>query len=451
MPKRPSHLNPTRTIGENDQEKRKKIHHAPSWDVASKVSSLPSIPFLHIPSPTCAVFSNATDPRIIANAIVDVVTSLSSVGNYNGQFASATIYSMTNMKISIQMYKHSSNTSAPLGEHHSSVENDTCDTIQYENDTSSGIMVEFNRLKGDIIEYHRTIQTITSNVRRMEGCDKGQEKTKVAPKPCTPLTSANRPLLKRPKLERTYARRVSLADENIHDNENSRSNSIFAGAMQNIDTLIHKDRLDAVELGMQSLSLLTSSSSSTSSADDVVILASKAILMDSNDSWQGVRNFIFGIIMDDTEDDGLHEDEEGYGSYSISIAGSDCRLRLALSILANTLSTASKHKNDFVPQMDENELKRLLSTMTKYMKRMTISDSCHAQAQQLQIAYQAARCISSLIQMTPGMKTAALDLGIVKLAQDGVDIGSCHHPMVGRLSKDILSSLSGVPTINSGL
>ncbi len=102
MPKRPSHLNPTQcgatAIGEENvvvkaryPEKRKKFHHDPSWSVPSLTSSLPSIPFLHVPSPTCALFLNITDPNVIANAIVNVVTSLSSIGDYDDQYVS--IYS----------------------------------------------------------------------------------------------------------------------------------------------------------------------------------------------------------------------------------------------------------------------------------------------------------------------------------------------------------------------
>ncbi len=316
--------------------------------------------------------------------------------------------------------------------------------IHDKNDASCAVMLEFNRLKGDTIEFHRTIKNITNYVRSTVGSSKeGQSKSKEVDHqlmklvPTPDPSSFPRPILKRAKLEPTHVRRVSVEDGSLQgDQENSNYHSVFAEAMQNIDALIHKDRLDAVELGMQSLSLLTSSSqSSSSSTEDVVISAAKAILIDSDGSWRNIRDFIFGLVMDKTScEDEDFENQEGEEM--------DNRLRLSLSILANTLGTALKHKNDFIPFMDQFELKQILSTMVKYMKQMTISVDCITQALQLQVAYQAARCISSLIQLTPELKVVALDLGILKLAQDGVNIGACRHSMMGTLSNHIVSSLS---------
>mmetsp|Transcript_7836 Transcript_7836/g.9068 ORF Transcript_7836/g.9068 Transcript_7836/m.9068 type:complete len:334 (-) Transcript_7836:211-1212(-) len=329
---------------------------------------------------------------------------------------------MTNSKISIHMYKYP-------------------DT---KNDTSCGVMLEFDRLKGDTIEFHRTIKTITTHVRSVvskskEGqgeSDDGDHKgVTLVPTPYP--SSPPRPILKRAKQEPSHVRSVSLEHDSLqYDYGDSRSHNIFVEAMQNVDTLIHKDRLDAVELGMQSLSLLTSSSKFTSSSvEDVMTLAAKAILIDSHGSWQNIRNFIFGLVMDEArcedEEFGEQEGEE-----------MDKRLRLSISILANALETALKYKNEFIPFMDRTELKQILSTMAKYMKQMTMTDDSIAQALQLQVAYQAARCISSLIQMTPELKVFALDLGILKLAQDGVNIGACRHSMIGTLSDHIVSSLS---------
>jgi hypothetical protein len=63
--------------------KRAKVRYATSsWNLPPDIALLPNIPPYYIPSTTYAVLKGTT-PQIVANSIVDVISRLSCVGEYN--------------------------------------------------------------------------------------------------------------------------------------------------------------------------------------------------------------------------------------------------------------------------------------------------------------------------------------------------------------------------------
>jgi hypothetical protein len=67
--------------------KKAKVHHAPSWQLKEDINSLPEIPIYHVPSNTFAIVKEK-NPRLVADRIVDLVASMSSVGKYNQELVS---------------------------------------------------------------------------------------------------------------------------------------------------------------------------------------------------------------------------------------------------------------------------------------------------------------------------------------------------------------------------
>jgi len=97
MPKRPTSIasspfsssNVTTLDSSNgsDNLKKAKVHHAPSWQLKEDINSLPEIPIYHVPSNTFAIVKEK-NPRLVADRIVDLVASMSSVGKYNQELVS---------------------------------------------------------------------------------------------------------------------------------------------------------------------------------------------------------------------------------------------------------------------------------------------------------------------------------------------------------------------------
>lgn len=70
-----------------DNLKKAKLDHPPSWKLKEDINSLPEIPLYHVPINTYTIVKE-NNPRLVAERIVDVVASMSSVGNYNVELVS---------------------------------------------------------------------------------------------------------------------------------------------------------------------------------------------------------------------------------------------------------------------------------------------------------------------------------------------------------------------------
>jgi len=206
---------------------------------------------------------------------------------------------------------------------------------------------------------------------------------------------------------------------------------VVSSTMEKIQTLLKKDRMDAFFLGMESLQLLLNRSSSK---EETVVGASKAILFNGG-RWQDVRDLVFGLVMDRT----LQFEDESDSSNAEN-AEYDYKFRLALTIFGNALdaigSTVKDDESDFEIEMDD--MKGLLLALKNFLEEPpSLSDPNHVQSM-----YQSARCISFLIDLSPELRSAADDLGIIDVASNFLMGGPCRHQLLANVSERIVSALA---------
>jgi len=135
--------------------------------------------------------------------------------------------------------------------------------------------------------------------------------------------------------------------------------------------------------------------------------------------------------------------DEG-GSSDAENAEHDCKFCLALTIFGNALDaiclTSKNHESDF--EIDMDDMKDLLLALNQYLKEpMSSSNPNHVQS-----VYQAARCISSLIDFSPELRSVAADIGVIDVAKEFLMGGPCRHQLLANVSQRIVSGLAEVQT-----
>lgn len=362
--------------------KKKKVLHLPSWSVAEEVNSLPEVPFLHIPSTTYTIVNEA-NPRVVATRLVDAIAAMSAIGNYNDKKAIATIYTITDVKLSIQFFKH-----------------------------DNKILVEVHRLSGDAIQYHYTAKSILQ------------------------IANNQAALLSRQRFKPTVTvtpHRGSSPRSQIHTSTTN-ENSTFARTMENVQTLLRKDRIDANVLGMESLQLLTNISSS-----NLVVAreASKAVLIDG--TLQDIKNVIFGTVMDDHSILDLNQDTGAIATEH------GMKLKLALTIIGNALNVVVCSQKDHDVEatvVDVEEMKDLIVALKKLMEESG-SSSSNSNAS-MQVVYQAARCLNLVTELSSELKRTAARQRIADVAMHWLEGNASRHQLLQKECEILVSCLGEI-------
>jgi len=223
-------------------------------------------------------------------------------------------------------------------------------------------------MNGDVMEFHRAAKIILAAAQNK------------------PIAASNVNVAATSKSRRSVT--VKLSHEEL-PLPAAKQVDVLSNTIDNIQTLMKKDRMDAALLGMESLALLVDGSSSK---EDTVISTSKAILCNGG-IWQDVKDMLFGLVMDRN----LHIDEEATNN-----TGYDCKFRLAMKILGNALACVCQHRkgsgSDF--DIDMDEMKDLLSTLKEYSKERLTSPDRNSNNDHVDAIRQAARCIDFLVDLS---------------------------------------------------
>ena len=297
--------------------------------------------------------------------------------------AIATIYTITDVKLSIQFFKH-----------------------------DNKILVEVHRLSGDAIQYHYTAKSILH------------------------IANNQAALLSRQRFKPTVTvtpDRGSSPRSQIHTSTTN-ENSTFARTMENVQTLLRKDRIDANVLGMESLQLLTNLSSS-----NLVVAreASKAVLIDG--TLQDIKNVIFGTVMDDHSILDLNQ-------HTGAIATEHgMKLKLALTILGNALNVVVCSQKDHDVEatvVDVEEMKDLIVALKKLMEESGLCSS-NSNAS-MQVVYQAARCLTLVTELSSELKLTAARQRIADVAMHWLEGNASRHQLLQRECEILVSCLGEI-------
>lgn len=356
--------------------KRRKMKVSSScWNVSEK--EVPPVPYLY-PREETSVIVAGVCPEIIAKSIVRCAKSMSLVGSYNDDEASAVLKNDI-MKCSIQLYAN---------------------VI----DDKKSVLVEVQRKDGDCINFHKISHAILETASNQENHSTDSIQHIVPPSDCPPSVQVV------PSQEKAY-------DE-----------MIITCVMEGIDSLLRKDRIDAHLLGMENLEKLTSDSSQR----DIQLFTSKCIVKGGSD-FDAVRNRVFSHVtntQDFQSEQHLYMSEQHVEKFH----------SIALSILANSLDCLSKADDTFFEQISSypgwgSTSSNNDSIFTSLLSAMQDADS------HIYEAYLAAKCVKVILDQSPQMKANALKLDALNIASISHEVGESSYLMLGSISTEIIELL----------
>lgn len=195
---------------------------------------------------------------------------------------------------------------------------------------------------------------------------------------------------------------------------NEGESDVFTGLMENVQTLLRKDCIDASVLEMESLQLLTNRSSSN---QHIALESSKAVVLDAYRGLQDIKNMIFGTIMDHMEDHSPTSYNLDRNSDAVS-AEHSAKLKLALMIIGNALNVLCLEENEMQLLVDVKEMKELMGALREIIKEGESN---------IQLVYQAARCLSQIMDLSAEMKSTAAALGMAEVMSCYLEGEAVHH------------------------
>ena len=222
-------------------------------------------------------------------------------------------------------------------------------------------------------------------------------------------------------------------------------------ALEIAASLLKRDRMDARQLGMESLCLLTDPSSA---GTHVALVASRVVLfgsaqvenMDEGDFLSeelGVREAVLSLIQfgrlgengdlfeeEEDSDDELNENEREHNEHLHN---------LALAVLANSLETlkmsTSENKpsaNEFLEESKEISNREILSTLLNVLSRAESKphEACLS-----------AQCLNSLFQASKEAKRKARDLNAKQIVVTALEVGTRTHVKLEAETKNVMREL----------
>mmetsp|Transcript_11405 Transcript_11405/g.16255 ORF Transcript_11405/g.16255 Transcript_11405/m.16255 type:complete len:479 (+) Transcript_11405:172-1608(+) len=356
----------------------------------------------------------------VASRLSECLRVLSVQALYNDENATASLYTSENVEMHLSLWKTQS---LSMGD---------------------GIVVELQRRKGCSMTFHRYARHILDAA--MGELDfKGGEVSALYSK----------------KAERMLKMQSSAATE--------QENAIIA--IEIAHGLIMKDRMDARQLGLESLCLLTDP---TKTGIQTAIIASRVVLLgttqlQSSDDmiydesvFQEVRDTILGLIQlkrigeesaeSADEDDGNNSDDEFDGHKAQEKEHLSLLHNLALAVLANALDVIenedmdtepedtkpaamppSQIANTFMEGAQETTSKELLSTLISELGKA--SNKPHN-------ACLSAKCLGSLCRASRKARKRAKELGAKTVVSTALDVGVRTHAKLETECKKVIKVLT---------
>ena len=285
------------------------------------------------------------------------------------------------------------------------------------------VLIEIERKKGDTVQYHYLARAIITILKRMEHDSNEGDVTPI----CSSARSLNESEDEVNKLH-VCNNDGTTCSSTMPINEDS-DKIKFQNTMERVSTLLQKDRLDAMLLGMESLLYLTNGKSSKAT---ITYLSVKSILQDG--IWRIVRDFIFDLIQDNgcCESFPLEEDRK-----TLEVGHKHLMKQQALEILANSLAFMTKHHS--------SEMQMILKTSFNEWKELLLSLSLHtnpSNSNEMQKCFQTARCVYYLVSFSVDMRDAALSSNVCEKVFDYQH--HINHQFLNPLFSEMMESIAEV-------
>jgi hypothetical protein len=286
--------------------------------------------------------------------------------------------------------------------------------IRFYLEESNTIMVELQRKCGCTMVFRRAARVI---LRAASG---------LVEDPNPSLTLRKRP--NRPLLKRSERPSIPIKDTDEKEakwpitSENEQGGAAIA--LEFVDDMMRKDRLDANLLGIESLLLLTKVETVGNSTATLAAHAVFGSRRGYNEMYEQVTRAL--ELPDDLCDALTGRHAQRMRSH-------------ALTILANSLEILLKH--------DKNELRAIMhrqgwlleeNLLTKLLSELSDSEI------RPHDAHQAARCLNTIITISSEGKARAIELGAPSIVSGSQRVGYCCHSLLAHESENAIISLGKI-------
>eukprot|EP00978_Attheya_sp_CCMP212_P003575 scaffold7494_cov55-Attheya_sp.AAC.7 len=285
--------------------------------------------------------------------------------------------------------------------------------IRFYLEENNTIMVELQRKCGCTMVFRRAARVI---LRAAAGLEDANPSLALRKRP-------NRPLLKRSERPSIP---IKDGDEkeavSFVTSENEQGGAAIA--LEFVDDMMKKDRLDANLLGIESLLLLTKVDTVGNSTATIAARAVFGSRRGYNEIYEQVTRAL--EFPDDLCDALTGRHAQRMRSH-------------ALTILANSLEILLKH--------DKNELRAIMhrqgwllegNLLTKLLSELSDSEI------RPHDAHQAARCLNTIITISSEGKARAIELGAPSIVSGSQRVGYCCHSLLAYESENAINSLGKI-------
>ncbi|KAL3793313.1 hypothetical protein HJC23_003823 [Cyclotella cryptica] len=359
-------------------QKKQQSSPCSSW-INRDYECLPEIPLLYPIERTNTVVQ-CSDPHLIADRIICSLQKLSITANFNASDASLCAETLDHTEFYVRMYKYK----------------------------NQDILVEVQRSKGESFNYVKYARVILASAR-------GDE---------VDFETENR--------KRSSSASLSYIPASISCNQQDSDtyNETEVSSVHHVEDLIQKDRVDAHQLGMHTLLLLTDCERSLVSES-----ASQVVLQGNENGPSVIKDFVYSLISGPL----LNNTSSPCEVDVFAIREQEIMRNTALAVLGNSLQSVSEsHPSDLKKLLHTNEWKGNSGIVDVLLSELSNAEC------RLHDAYQAARCIRILLETSSETKQELLNRNVAATLKDAYLIGVSKHSLLAAECKEALDLISGV-------
>jgi hypothetical protein len=360
----------------------------------------------------------------VASRLSECLRILSVQAIYNNELATAALLTMENVEMHLSLWKTTGG------------------------DYPDGIVVELQRRNGCSITFHRYSRYILDAA---VGEFDFEEQTALSGE----------------EIDRSYSRKVErmLSTELGQSPASEEENAIIA--VEIAHGLLMKDRMDARQLGLESLCLLTDPRKTGAAT---ALIASRIVLLGSQGSdeilfneapFQEIREKILSLVQLHRigDEDDFVDDQDGEEALTaeneVEVDGQNGVLHnLALAVLANALFVIENYDADLKPSAVEAEAvdeRGVVETFMTESSEITKRDILTSLIQELGQAEKkphnsclSAKCLKGLCGASAEARKRSRELGAKNIVNTALDVGVRTHAKLENACQDVLKVLTVV-------
>ena len=283
------------------------------------------------------------------------------------------------------------------------------------------VLVEVQRRCGSCTTFHDAARIVLAAAKGLPSNDTSRAfKDMMSSKPRSIPAS----MIARAEEFMCTSRRCSREDSKEEKNKGE----VVLADLECVNCLLHKDRIDAHLLALESLRFLTDVQSTDV---DVAAAAAKTLIAGEGVAAE-IRNAVLSLVLHGTLDT---NESRCPHDCDVDICFDHALHDHALAVLANSIGLLAKNFSEVEPPVVLSESNDLLAALAE-----DIADA----EKKPNDAYEASRCMNKLLEASDAAKLDAEEQGVLTLITAMQQSGVCRHALMERELRAAAESLSHV-------